>query len=467
MPSNAEARAGVCRRAGYAECVSEREINLILGGGGVRTIAHLGAAKALLEQGFTVASISGASAGSMIGALLAFNRLTPGDVGYVNDLIDWIIDLDLKRVVGRRRFLWQLRAFRPPFSRYAETGAPGLVAQRLGELTLEDLTTSYAATAVDMVSKRVLVYSTATHPKMDLREVLAVSTAAPLLFPPVRRAGRYLVDGAIMGNIPVWVPSIFGNDHPLVAIGFDSPGDLSEPENLGSFIGDVILSAIHGSDEIMRRVTPNLTSIRVPTGQVSPYDFGIKAPGIRALIDRGFEAASRFAPRASVGPSSAKPTPVRVGSTESPLSAGGQDDIAYGAATRSLQVFYGDVTMNSTNINAVGSIVAIDSMLENITQTVNNASIGAQEKSELNDAVAEFTGEVEKLKEEHAVEATLLTKKLDEALAQLSVEKEQRNPSLFQLSAKGLKEAAEAVADIAPGLVATAGKISAMLLALI
>lgn len=57
-------------------------INLVLSGGGVRGIAHLGAVKALQERGAVIEAISGVSSGALMGAFLAAG-FTPEEVLHI------------------------------------------------------------------------------------------------------------------------------------------------------------------------------------------------------------------------------------------------------------------------------------------------------------------------------------------------------------------------------------------------
>ena len=48
-----------------------KKIGLVLSGGGVRGVAHIGALKALHEMGIRPSLVSGTSAGSIVGAMYA------------------------------------------------------------------------------------------------------------------------------------------------------------------------------------------------------------------------------------------------------------------------------------------------------------------------------------------------------------------------------------------------------------
>ena len=61
---------------------TELKADLVLSGGGVKGIGLSGAAVALLEAGYAIQRVSGTSAGSVVGAILAAgaDELTPAQV---------------------------------------------------------------------------------------------------------------------------------------------------------------------------------------------------------------------------------------------------------------------------------------------------------------------------------------------------------------------------------------------------
>jgi hypothetical protein len=67
---------------------------------------------------------------------------------------------------------------------------------------------------------------------------------------------------------------------------------------------------------------------------------------------------------------------------------------------------------------------------------------------------------LEPLKTTHPDETQAIADALQKATDQASKPKDERKPSMLQLTAKGLKDAAETVKDIAPAVLATAGLIA-------
>lgn len=52
-----------------------KDVALVLGGGGARGIAHIGAIEVLSERGYNITSIAGTSMGALVGGLYASGKL--------------------------------------------------------------------------------------------------------------------------------------------------------------------------------------------------------------------------------------------------------------------------------------------------------------------------------------------------------------------------------------------------------
>src|SRR5262249_33716090 len=114
------------------------------------------------------------------------------------------------------------------------------------------------------------------------------------------------------------------------------------------------------------------------------------------------------------------------------------------------------------NINVSGpAIVAIDSTLNNVTQTVTSAAgLDSDQKSKLESMVASLKTQIDAIKATHPDEAQEIATAVEKAITQASKSPEQRKKSMLELSAKGLKDAAETVKDVAPAILSTASLIA-------
>ena len=54
-----------------------KNVALVLGSGGARGLAHIGAIEALEERGYTITSVAGCSMGSIIAGMFCAGKLRP------------------------------------------------------------------------------------------------------------------------------------------------------------------------------------------------------------------------------------------------------------------------------------------------------------------------------------------------------------------------------------------------------
>ncbi len=159
-------------------------IGLALGGGAARGWAHIGVMRTLASAGIVPDVIAGTSMGALVGGAWAAGRL---DV-----LEDWARDITRRRVLGLLDF---------------RLGANGLIAgsrlaqllqRNLENLTIEELDTRFAAIATELGSGHEIWLT-----RGSLVDAIRASYALPGIFSPVKVAGRWLMDGAMVNPIPV------------------------------------------------------------------------------------------------------------------------------------------------------------------------------------------------------------------------------------------------------------------------
>jgi NTE family protein len=157
-------------------------IGLVLSGGGVRGIAHIGVIKALEEMDIHPTHIAGTSAGAIVGALYASG-------------IGWEEILD---------FFKSVEFF--SFSNYA-MNKPGLVDStkfydKLKEFlpydSFEDLKKPLYITTTNLLEGTLKVFQSG-----ELIWPLLASAAVPGIFTPIKINNQYYIDGGILNNFPV------------------------------------------------------------------------------------------------------------------------------------------------------------------------------------------------------------------------------------------------------------------------
>jgi NTE family protein len=159
-------------------------ISLVLGAGGARGYAHIGAIEELLAQGFDIRSIAGSSMGALIGGIHAAGKL---------DLYrDWV--KPLQRFDVLRMLDWTLSGG----GFIKGDRIIGVLKDLIGETDIEDLPLAYTAVAVDLDAQREVWFSSG-----PLFDAIRASIAIPSVFRPQHYRGRILVDGGLLNPLPV------------------------------------------------------------------------------------------------------------------------------------------------------------------------------------------------------------------------------------------------------------------------
>jgi len=163
--------------------MSAPTISLVLGSGGARGYAHIGAIEELRAQGYDIRSIAGASMGALVGGVYAAGKL---DV-----YRDWVKALQRMDVV--RLLDWTFRGGLIKGDRIV-----GKLKDMIGEVNIEDLPISYTAVAVDLMAQREVWFS-----RGALFDAIRASIAIPTVLRPHRYQGRLLVDGGLLNPVPI------------------------------------------------------------------------------------------------------------------------------------------------------------------------------------------------------------------------------------------------------------------------
>ncbi len=156
------------------------KIGLALGGGGTKGFAHVGALKALNENGIFPDFIAGTSAGSIVGALYSAG-LTPDDIAQI----------------GHRISEKEIKTSKLPFIPSSTAGLENILIREMGDISFSDLKLPFCAVAVDLKSAKEIDIMSGSVVK-----AVAGSCCVPLFFETVIFQDFHLMDGGLMNNIP-------------------------------------------------------------------------------------------------------------------------------------------------------------------------------------------------------------------------------------------------------------------------
>ena len=180
-----------------------KNVALVLGSGGARGLAHIGAIEALEERGYTITSIAGCSMGSIIAGMYAAGQLQQAKEWFLQvdkQLIFRMVDLNLlssNSLVKGERIIRELEKIVP-------------------DRPIEQLNIPCSIVASDMISTDEVVFRTGS-----LFEAVRASISIPLFFKPVQIGQRLLIDGGILNPLPLHVVERREGD---ILVGMDISG---------------------------------------------------------------------------------------------------------------------------------------------------------------------------------------------------------------------------------------------------
>ena len=180
-------------------------VSLVLGSGGARGYAHIGAIEEIQRRGYKIVSVSGSSMGALVGGLYAAGKL--------DAYKEWVSSLNWMGVVRLLDFTLSKGAIRGDkvFVKLAEI---------LGTPDIESLPIDFTAVSADIAHQKEVWFQ-----KGSLLEAIRASVAVPGLFTPVIKEGRVLVDGGVLNPLPI-IPAVAAQADLIIAIDLNT-GDSS------------------------------------------------------------------------------------------------------------------------------------------------------------------------------------------------------------------------------------------------
>ena len=164
-----------------------KNVALVLGSGGARGLAHIGAIEALEERGYTISSIAGCSMGSIIAGMYAAGQLKEAKEWFLRvdkQLILRMMDINLlssNSLVKGERIIKELEKVVP-------------------DRPIEELNIPCSIVASDMMNTEEVVFRSGS-----LFEAVRASISIPLFFKPIQIENRLLIDGGILNPLPLHI----------------------------------------------------------------------------------------------------------------------------------------------------------------------------------------------------------------------------------------------------------------------
>lgn len=232
-----------------------RTAAVVLGSGGARGYAHIGALQVIVEHGLDIVAISGSSMGALVGGVHA--------AGCLEEYTAWVTGLrhlDLLRLVDLSLSAGGAIRGEKVFA---------IVREMVGDMQIEDLPIAYTAVATDLLAHREVWFQ-----EGSLSNAIRASIAIPSLFTPVVSGDQLLVDGALMNPVPI-LPTLSSNADITIAVHLSGEVRRHSPTRASGPLTAPVLDADADADRI--------------DGPVDAIDGPVDVPGFRQRAARFFD----------------------------------------------------------------------------------------------------------------------------------------------------------------------------------
>lgn len=262
-----------------------RGCTLVLGGGGVRGIAHVGVLRALHERGVVIDEIVGTSIGAIVGGAAAagvdWQALTERAARFTKD-----------DIVLVNRWALLLNGIRQT-SVFQADKLHEFIREVVPAQDWSDLRVPLSVNAVDAQTARVEWFGAGGRLEVPLHDAIYASAALPMYYPPAEFAGRYYFDGGILAPLPI-ERAVERGARRIIAV------DLSTElkEDAGAEIAKGLIGVHHRVLSVVRAHTRQLELeaapvcplllIRPQLGDYGTWDFD----QVTTFLDEGYRAAT-------------------------------------------------------------------------------------------------------------------------------------------------------------------------------
>jgi NTE family protein len=258
------------------------KFSLVLSGGGLKGLAHIGVFRALKERGLSPDLVVGSSIGSLIGAAWA-SGMCPDEMA-------------VRALKVERRHVFRVAHTDMAFRRmlcpavYRREPLDELISSLIGRGTFKELERPLLVNTVDLNAGLQVIWGGAGSANVSIADAVFASCALPGIFPPREILGRYYVDGAVVENLPIRVAADAA-PWPVLAVNVSTAGlDREGVERQGfaaTYIRGLEIVMQTQIEAVLRRWDgPPLALIHPPVMHISMFAFD----HTQELIDAGYRA---------------------------------------------------------------------------------------------------------------------------------------------------------------------------------
>ncbi len=257
--------------------------SLVLGGGGLKGLAHIGVLHALEERGMIPDAVIGTSIGSLIAAAWATGMP-------LREMEDRALALKRKDVFRVAHLDMALKRMLSP-AVYRRDPLEQVLAALVGDRTFDDLPRKLVINTIDLNTGQQILWGLPGLTKVRVADAVFAACALPGILAPRPIDGHVCVDGAVVENLPVRAAMAVGRG-PIIAVDVGgTEGERRGIERQGFAATyarglEIVMQTL--AEEMLREWTdPPIVLVRPRVEKISMFAFNrtpyLIAEGFRAL----------------------------------------------------------------------------------------------------------------------------------------------------------------------------------------
>jgi NTE family protein len=259
------------------------QFSLVLGGGGLKGLAHIGVLRALEERGLVPSAVVGCSIGALIGAAWATGMP-------IDEMEDRALALKRDKVFRIAHLDMALKRMLSP-AVYRVEPLDALITAIAGNKTFADLPRRLVVNTVDLNNGDQILWGLPGLTSARVADAVFASCALPGILPPRSINGHVCVDGAVAENLPIRAALAVCRG-PIIAVDVGGAGGRRHAVERQGFAAtyarglEIVMNTL--TEELLREWSdPPVVLVRPRVERVSMFTFNrtpyLIAEGFRAL----------------------------------------------------------------------------------------------------------------------------------------------------------------------------------------
>jgi NTE family protein len=280
LPTSPTPESAAVSRNGHAR---EPRIVLVLGGGAMRGMAHVGVLRAMRTLGLRYHAIVGTSIGSLIGAMAAGGKT-------IEEIEKIVRELQKEDYFRLNTFKFLMQGVRAP-SLYQGELFKRRLAEVLPKTTFAGMRVPFYCNAVRLETGGTVFWGAPHFDGISLVDAVYSSCALPAIFEPLEHGGHSYMDGGMVDSVPLRFAKSL---HPdvIVAVDLSIKANFKAPQYKNRVVS-TMLRAFEIAEEVLveqqlhMHVDYRTALIQPKVAHLARFDF----EHVEEVVRRGEEEA--------------------------------------------------------------------------------------------------------------------------------------------------------------------------------